>query len=222
MPGSRRDAGGPRQAAGDAAIEAPAIHAPGIEAGTIEAWLSELGLIPGARAERAGIVAWDIALDGRRRRDLRTTLILDPAIGAIVWAHLAPPIGDGLRKSYRMLLRWNEDFPLAKFSVADDGRPILAVEVPARWLSLAELGLAFARVAIVADQVFDETRGWLWIGGRVPDDYAAQPIRNQALLDRFGPKLGELGELGELGDPADEPAGRAAAGSPALPGVADG
>ncbi len=203
MPGSSRHTGGPGQATGD----------PPIEAATIEGWLSELGLIPGARAERAGIVAWDIALDGRRRRDLRTTVILDPAVGAIVWAHLAPPIGDGLRKSYRMLLRWNEDFPLAKFSVADDGRPILAVEVPARWLSADELGLALARVVLVADQVFDETRGWLWIGGRVPDDYAARPIRNQALLDLFGP------QLRELVDDAEEPE---AAGSPGLPRVAGG
>jgi len=204
---------------GDGAIEAAAGAAAPIQPATIEAWLGELGLIPGARAERAGIVAWDIALDGRRRRDLRTTLILDPAIGAIVWAHLAPPIGDGLRKSYRMLLRWNEDFPLAKFSVADDGRPILAVEVPARWLSLDELGLALARVVLVADQVFDETRGWLWIGGRAPDDYAARPIRNQGLIDRFGPRLGELGEMGDLADELVEP--RAAGGS-AMPKVAGG
>jgi len=176
------------------------------DASTVEAWLAELGLIPGARVERAGIVAWDVALDGRRRRDLRATLIVDPAIGAIVWAHLAPPIGDGLRKSYRMLLRWNEDFPLAKFSVADDGRPILAVEVPARWLSADELGLALARVVVVADQVFEETRGWLWIGGRVPDDYNARPIRNQALLDRFGPQLGELAEASEFSEASEAPA----------------
>ncbi len=166
------------------------------DAATVEAWLAELELVPGARVERTGIAAWDVSLDGRRRRDLRTTLIVDPAIGAIVWAHLAPPIGDGLRKAYRTLLRWNEDFPLAKFSVAEDGRPILAVEVPARWLTADELGLALARVVVVADQVFEETRGWLWIGGRVPDDYAARPIRNQPLLDRFGPRLGEL-----VGDP---------------------
>jgi len=232
MPASSRHSGDPRPATGNAATEAapreampreamPSEAAP-IEATTVEAWLSELGLVPGARAERAGIVAWDVALDGRRRRDLRTTLILDPAIGVIVWAHLAPPIGDGLRKSYRTLLRWNEDFPLAKFSVADDGRPILAVEVPARWLSLDELGLALARVVLVADQVFDETRGWLWIGGRVPDDYAARPIRNPALLERFGPRLGELGEFGDGDDPIDEPAKRSAEGRPALPRVADG
>jgi hypothetical protein len=153
-------------------------------AADIERWLSELGLQPGPRVEREGVVAWDLTLDGRVRRGLRITLILDPAIGAIVWAHLAPPIGDGLR--------WNEDFPLAKFSVAEDGRPILAVELPERWLDADELGLALARVAGIADRVFDESRAWLWIGGRVPDGYADQPIRTRALLDRYAPRLGEL------------------------------
>jgi hypothetical protein len=159
---------------------------------TVEGWLRDLGLEPGASLEREGIVVWDVALDGRRRRDLRATLILDPAIGAIVWAHLAPPIGDGLRKAYRTLLRWNDEFPLAKFSIADDGRPILAVEVPNRWLDADELGLALARVTAIADAIFDETRGWLWIGGRVPDGYETRPVRTASLLDRYGPQLGEL------------------------------
>jgi len=161
-------------------------------AADIERWLSELGLQPGPRVEREGVVAWDLTLDGNVRRDLRTTLILDPTIGAIVWAHLAPPLGDGLRKSYRTLLRWNEDFPFAKLSVADDGRPILAVELPDRWLDADELGLALARVAGVADRVFDESRGWLWIGGRVPDGYADRPVRTKALLDRYAARLPEL------------------------------
>jgi hypothetical protein len=161
-------------------------------AADIERWLSELGLQPGPRVEREGIVAWDVTLDGRVRRSLRTTVILDPSIGAIVWAHLAPPLGDGLRKSYGMLLRWNEDFPLAKFSVADDGRPILAVELPERWVDADELGLALARVAGIADRIFDESRGWLWIGGHVPDGYADLPVRTAALLDRYAARLPEL------------------------------
>jgi hypothetical protein len=165
---------------------------PAIDPAVVERWLRDLGLEPTAMVEREGIGAWDVALDGRRRRDLRATLILDPAIGAIVWAHLAPPLGDGLRKAYRTLLRWNDEFPLAKFSVADDGRPILAVEIPNRWLSADELGLSLARVAFIADAIFDDTRGWLWIGGRVPDGYEARPVRTAALLDRFSGQLGEL------------------------------
>ncbi len=158
----------------------------------VEAWLAELGLAPAARVERDGVSAWDLTLDGRTRRDLRITLILDPTIGAIVWAHLAPPLLDGLRKSYRTLLRWNDEYPLVKFSIADDGRPTAAVEIPTRWLDADELGLALARVAGVADRVFEETRGWIWIGGRVPDGYAEREIRNATLLDRYADRLGEL------------------------------
>ena len=179
MPGTKRAA-------------APRIGSPTVSPTSVEGWLRELGLDPAATVEREGITAWDVALDGRRRRDLRATLILDPAVGAIVWAHLAPPLGDGLRKAYRSLLRWNDEFPLAKFSVADDGRPILAVEIPNRWLGADELGLALARVALIADAIFDETTGWLWIGGRVPDGYEARPVRTAALLDRYAGELGEL------------------------------
>lgn len=178
----------------------------------IERWLSELGLQPGPRVEREGIVAWDVTLDGRVRRDLRTTLILDPAIGAIVWAHLAPPIGDGLRKAYRTLLRWNEDFPLAKFSIAEDGRPILAVELPERWLDADELGLALARVAGIADRIFDESRAWLWIGGRVPNGYADQPVRTAALLERYAPRLAELLPAAPAASGADAKPARASTG----------
>jgi len=160
----------------------------------VERWLAELGLEPGARAERDGVVAWDLTLDGRKRRDLRVTLILDASLGAIVWAHLAPPLLDGLRKSYRTLLRWNDEFPLVKFSIADDGRPTAAVEIPSRWLDADELGLALVRVTSVADRLFEEIKGWLWIGGRAPDGYLERPIRNQVLLDRFEPALGELVE----------------------------
>ena len=168
---------------------------PAPHAAAVQSWLSALaplGLEPSEPVARDGITAWDLTLDGRRRRDLRTTLILDPNLGLICWAHLAPPLGDGLRKAYRTLLRWNDEFPLAKFSIADDGRPILAVEVPARWLDADELGLALARICGIADRVFDETRGWLWIGGRVPDGYTERPIRTVALLDRFAGQLGEL------------------------------
>lgn len=170
----------------------------------VEGWLrslSALGLEAGERVEREGIAAWDVTLDGRRRRDLRTTVILDPALGLIAWAHLAPPLGDGLRKAYRTLLRWNDEFPLAKFSVADDGRPILSVEVPVRWLDADELGLALARVAGIADRVFDDTRGWLWIGGRVPDGYPDRPVRTAPLLDRYAPQLGELVSEAEVAAP---------------------
>ena len=158
----------------------------------IEGWLTELGLESVGRAEREGVVSWDVMLDGRRRFDLRTTLILDPSLGLVCWAHLAPPIGDGLRRSYRTLLRWNDEFPFAKFSLTDDGRPILACELEFRHLDRDELGLTLARLAGIADRLFAETKGWIWIGGRVPEGYEQRTSRNEALLGRFEPQLPEL------------------------------
>ncbi|MBA3877049.1 MAG: hypothetical protein C0498_08960 [Anaerolinea sp.] len=187
------ESGGAAPADSSASAPGPVALAPA--AARVEAWLAELAIDPAPRTDRDGVSAWDVVLDGHRRRDLRTTLILDPGLGLIAWAHLAPPIGDGLRRAYRSLLRWNDEFPLAKFSIADDDRPILAVEVPARWLDADELGLALARVVGIADRLFEETRAWLWIGGRVPDGYAARECRTTALLDRFAPRLPELFEV---------------------------
>ena len=160
----------------------------------VERWLGELDLVPLQRVDREGITAWDLDLDGRRRFDLRTTLILDPALGLICWAHLAPPIGDGLRKAYRLLLQWNDDFPFAKFSIAADGRPILAVELPGRFLDREELGLALCRIVGIADRLLDQSAGWLWIGGRPPAGYAERTSRNPGLLTRYAGRLPELFE----------------------------
>ena len=97
----------------------------------VEGWFTELGLTPSERAEREGIASWDLVLDGRRRFDAAGHGHPRPGPGAVIcWAHYAPPIGDMFRKSYRKLLRWNDEFPFAKFSVGEDERPLLAVELP--------------------------------------------------------------------------------------------
>ena len=122
-----------------------------------------------ARADRDGVTSWDLRLDGRRRFDLPVTLILDPSLALICWVHFAPPIGDAFRKSYRKLLRWNDEFPFAKFSLAEDERPVLATRDPGPALDRDELGLAIARSLAIADQLLEESASWLWIGGRIPD-----------------------------------------------------
>ena len=66
----------------------------------VEGWFSGLGLTPTERADRDGITSWDLVLDGRRRFDLRITVILDPSLAVICWGHYAPPISDMFRKSY--------------------------------------------------------------------------------------------------------------------------
>ena len=168
--------------------------APRVRPADVEAWFAALRLDPLERAERASVASWDLVLDGRRRLDLRITVILDPALGLICWAHYAPPISDLFRKSYRRLLRWNDEFPFAKFSVGDDERPQLAVEVPIEQASADALGLALTRIVGIADALLDETRDWLWIGGREPErppGFVA-PTRGAHLIDRYAAALPEL------------------------------
>jgi hypothetical protein len=167
--------------------------APSVRPADIEGWLAELGLTPTERADRDGIASWDLVLDGRRRLDLRLTVILDPAMAVICWAQYAPPISDMFRKSYRRLLRWNDEFPFAKFSVSEDERPVLAVELPIAQADGDSLGLAIARILGIADRLLDESKDWLWLGGRMPDP-GARAFANGPFLDRFAARLPELFE----------------------------
>ena len=173
-------------------MPSPSKAAAGLRPADVERWLEELELKPLERADRDGAVAWDLELDGRRRFGLRVTLILDPSVGLICWAHYAPPIGDLFRKSYRKLLRWNDELPFVKFSIAEDERPILAAELPREGLSADELGLALARLLGVSDRLLDESADWLWLGGKPPDGYAQRRSRNEALLARYEARLPEL------------------------------
>ena len=165
--------------------------APLVRPADVERWLARLGLEPLERADRDGIASGDLVLDGRRRFDLRVTVILDPALAVIAWAHYAPPISDMFRKSYRKLLRWNDEFPFAKFSVSEDERPLLAVEVPIADARVDRLGLALARILGVADQLLDESKDWIWLGGRAPDQSGRTP-RNPDFLARYETELPEL------------------------------
>lgn len=165
--------------------------APHVRPADVEGWFTELGLTPAERADRDGIASWDLVLDGRRRFDIRMTVILDPALAVICWAQYAPPISDMFRKSYRRLLRWNDEFPFAKFSVAEDERPLLAVELPIEEASADALGMAIARILGIADRLLDESGDWLWPGGRMPDP-GDRISTNRAFLDRYTSRLPEL------------------------------
>ena len=123
------------------------------------------------------------------------TVILDPAVGAFVWLHMAPPIGDAMRRSYRKLLRWNDEFPFVKFSLAADDRPIAAVEIQPDRVDRDALGLAIARLLAICDLLLEETAEWIWIGGRVPPQGPGVG-RNLGLLERYAEQLGELGVAG--------------------------
>lgn len=164
---------------------------PIVTPGDVEAWLIGLGLAPAERVERDGIASWDIILDGRRRFDVRITLILDPALALVAWVHYGPPLNDMFRKTYRRLLRWNDGFPFAKFALSPDERPILETEIPVRWLDGYELGLAIARLLAICDLLLEESAELIWVGGRVPSA-EGRTSRGIGLLSRYGEQLAEL------------------------------
>ncbi len=163
----------------------------GVRPADVEGWLAELGLVPVERAERDGVVSWDFVLDGRRRFDVPVTVILDPSFALVVWVHFAPPIGDAFRKSYRKLLRWNDEYPFVKFAIAQDERPVLEAELPVETLDGDSIGLALARVLAICDQLLEDSAGWLWIGGRIPDT-GDRVSRQAELFVRYADRLAEL------------------------------
>lgn len=167
------------------------MRAGGPSPSTIEGWLAELGLGPADRLERESVASWDLRLDGRRRFDLRVTVILDPTTAVVVWAHVAPPIAHTFRVSYRRLLRWNDELPFVKFALTDDDRPMLTAEIPLDRLDRDELGLAIVRVLATCDLLLEETAGWAWVGGRIPD-WSGRISRQAGLFERYADRLGEL------------------------------
>ena len=163
-------------------------------AARIDGWLTELGLKPVERAEREGATSWDIVLDGRRRRALRVTLIFDPAMALVAWAHFGPPLSDNFRKTYRQLLRWNDELPFAKFALSEDERPVLTAEVAADGLTRDVVGTLLARVLAICDLVHEPV---LALMGelRRKDAALASAERDPAgaaLLDRYAAALAEL------------------------------
>ncbi len=162
----------------------------------VDGWLAELGLVPIEREEREGATSWDLVLDGRKRRGLRVTLILDPEVALIAWAHLAPPLSDSFRKTYRQLLRWNDELPFAKFAVSEDERPILTAEITAAGgLDRDAVGRLLARVLAICDLTHDQS---LALMGELRRKHAALAAATEpdpagvALLDRYAADLGDL------------------------------
>jgi hypothetical protein len=131
-------------------------------------------------------------VDGRLRRDIRITLILDPAVALVAWVHFAPQLSDGFRKSYRQFLRWNDELPFVKFALSSDERPVLSSELPATELTIDSLGLALARLVSVCDLLVPESAHWLWPGQKAPPEPATGTSRQEAFLERFAEQLAEL------------------------------
>lgn len=175
-----------------------------VAAASIDAWLAELDLVPDERAERDDVVSWDLVLDGRRRADIRLTLILDPASALHCWVHYAPPLNDSFRVSFRQFLRWNDELPFVKFGLAADERPVLSLELPVERLERDMLGLALCRLLAVCDLLLPESVRWLWPGRKEAPPMTG-PSRGAPLFARYAARLPEL--VDPTMDQAAEPAG---------------
>ncbi len=158
----------------------------------VDAWLEQLGLAPATRVQRDGTTAWDLLLDGRRRFDLRLTIIWQPGVGLVVWLPFAPPVQDGHRRTYQQLLQWNDELPFVKFGLDPDLRIVLSVEVAPEAADARVLGLAIARILAVCDHLLDASAGWLWPGGARRAPEPGRVSRGRALLDRYAGELAEL------------------------------
>jgi hypothetical protein len=161
----------------------------------LDGWLTELGLAPIERAERDEATSWDIVLDGRKRRALRITLILDPEVALVAYVYLAPPIADSFRKSYRQLLRWNDELPFAKFAVTDDERPVLTLETSVDDLDRDDVGRLLARSLAIADLIHDQAlalMGELRRRHAVIAEASEPDPAGVVLLDRYAADLQEL------------------------------
>ncbi len=162
-----------------------------LEAATVDAWLQDLGLDAVDRGERDGISSWDLRLDGRRRADIRLTIILDPASVMLLWVHFAPPLNDSFRVSYRQFLRWNDELPFVKFALSADDRPVLTTELPVEGLEQDDLGLAVGRLLAVCDLTLDRSVVWLYPGKKEAPPMG-RPSRQAALFERYTDELAEL------------------------------
>jgi hypothetical protein len=138
-------------------------------------------------------------VDGRRRPDIRLTLILDPAAALYLWVHYAPPLSDSFRVSYRQFLRWNDELPFVKFALSADDRPVLTAELPLALLDRDALGVAVARLLAVCDLTLERAVVWLYPGQKRPPPMG-RPSRQAALFERYAEDLRELLET-QLDDP---------------------
>ena len=122
---------------------------------------------------------------------MRVTLILDPALALVAWVHYAPPLTDNVRRTYRQLLRWNDELPLVKFALGEEERPMLSSELAVESLSRDAVGLLLARLLAVCDLLYSESASWVDRIGGPRDSAGPAGVR---LIERYAAQLGEIGQ----------------------------
>jgi Putative bacterial sensory transduction regulator len=112
----------------------------------------------------------------------------------LAWAHYAPALNDSFRKTYRRLLRWNDELPFVKFALAEDERIMLTAEVPDAALDRDAVGRTLARLVAVCDLLHEESKAFLGDWGK------PTPSDTTALLARYAAEVAEL-EAPEVAEP---------------------
>jgi hypothetical protein len=157
----------------------------------LDGWLRDLGLTAVSGDEREGVTSRDLLLDGRRRRAIRLTLVLAPGIGLVAWVQYAPELGDTFRKTYRQLLKWNDELPFVKFALSADDAIVLLAELAPAELDADALGRAIARLVAVCDLLQEASAGFLGPVPTAPAGASGAPDPTP-LLDRYAQDLAEL------------------------------
>lgn len=119
------------------------------------------------------------------------TLIVAPGLGLVAWVHYAPALGDAFRKTYRQLLKWNDELPFVKFALSADDDLVLMAEVAAADLDADTVGRSVARLVAVCDLLHPETARLLGAGASGSLGVSREPAPSP-LLDRYAADLAEL------------------------------
>jgi hypothetical protein len=156
------------------------------EAPSIDAWLTELGVEVVGASGSAGDAAFsrDVVLDGERRFDLRVTVAWVSGVGLSLWAYYGLEAMEIPKRTYARMLRANFDYPLVKFAMTDDDRPMLMTELPSPALTREQLARGLVRLVLVADRLLEETAAAVADRGVLPD-WSGRSGRNAGLLAEY-------------------------------------
>lgn len=156
------------------------------EAPPLDRWLQELGITVVAASGGPGEAALtrDVVLDGLRRYDLRITVAWVAGVGCSLWAYYGLEAMEIPKRIYARMLRANFDYPLVKFAMTDDDRPMLMTEWPTHALDRDELGRGLVRLSVVADRLLEETAHAVADRGVLPD-WSDRESRNPRLTAAY-------------------------------------
>ncbi|HET6380813.1 MAG TPA: hypothetical protein VFH63_07225 [candidate division Zixibacteria bacterium] len=141
-------------------------------------------VVDGAGEPGSAAFSRDVVLDGTRRFDLRVTVAWVSGIGLSLWAYYGQEAMEIPKRVFLRMLRASFEYPLVKFAMTDDDRPMLMTELPPAAVSRDELGRGLVRLTVVADRLLEETAQAVADHGKLPDWNGRTP-RNAALLDAY-------------------------------------